>query len=179
MSEGCLPPAGASAIQILRLALGPIATILATSSPKHHKHLKALGATASFDHSLASLVDDIKSASPNGSGVEAIFTVVNGIATNPALLKTLTGPKVFGELSTGRNIAKEQIPEGVNHQMVLAMNMMKEPGAQNLISAMGNLLKEGRYQFPVPVTVVWEWVRCYWRGISEASKGCVWDEACC
>ena len=69
---------GASAIQLLRLALGNSATILSTNSPAHNKRLISLGATACFDRYLPAgkLVEAIQKASPGGEGVDAILDAV-------------------------------------------------------------------------------------------------------
>ncbi|KAL7902137.1 chaperonin 10-like protein [Trichoderma sp. SZMC 28014] len=99
---------GAAAIQLLRIAL-PDAIIITTSSPNNHKHLMSLGATAALDYSTPDITSRVKQASSDGYGVEAILDTVNGVANSPGLLQTLTGPKLFAELVTGK-FAKD-IPE--------------------------------------------------------------------
>ena len=75
---------GASAIQLLRLALGNSATILSTNSPAHNKRLVSLGVTACFDRYLPAgkLVEAIQKASPGGEGVDAILDAVAVMAAS-------------------------------------------------------------------------------------------------
>lgn len=90
---------------------------------------------------------------------------------NPALLETLTGPKVLGELVIGRNIPQEQIPEEVDFKVVMGSNVSQEPGTKNLMYALGDPVKEGKYKFPVPATIVGKGWDAIGEGIETLRKG--------
>jgi NADPH:quinone reductase-like Zn-dependent oxidoreductase len=90
---------GAAAIQILRLAV-PDCTILTTSSPKHHSHIKTLGADGTFDRNSASLITDVKLASPGSRGVDAILDVVGAGSTQRYIFEAFdaNGPKKYAQV---------------------------------------------------------------------------------
>lgn len=159
---------GASAIQLLRIAL-PNAIILTTSSPQHHEHLKSLGANKTFDYHSPDVVQQIKAATPNGAGVQALIDSVASVLTNNALLETLTGPKSFAEVITGQTV--QNIPADVKHTLVLGKNVMSCPGSENLSMALGELLESGRYKLPLPVTVVGEGLEAIEAGLATLKSG--------
>lgn len=142
---------GAAAIQLLRIAL-PDAIIFATSSPKHFALATSRGATAVFDYKSPSVVEEIKKASPSGEGVEAIVDAVNGVQVDPSLFQVLTGPKNFAEVATGQNV--KDVPADVKHYLVLGRNLSDAPGGSGALAVLGKLVDEGKYQVPVPITVV-------------------------
>jgi threonine dehydrogenase-like Zn-dependent dehydrogenase len=73
----------------------PDCTILATSSPKHHNHITALGADGAFDRNAASLAQDAKSATKQSQGVDAIIDAVGAASTQRHILEAVdpTGPR--------------------------------------------------------------------------------------
>ena len=137
---------GAATIQILRLISSEF-VILATSSVKHHKRLLSLGADGAFDYKSDSVNDQIRAATPEGNGVEAIIDAVNSVAEKYSLLELLTGPKKFAEVVTGRNV--ENTPSGVDHKIVHGPPVLGIPGGQNLFAALGKMLAEQKYKLPV------------------------------
>lgn len=159
---------GAATIQLLRIAL-PNAVIISTSSPKHHAHLKSLGATAVLDYTTSDILQQIKRASPNGAGVEALIDAVNSVALNYDLLDALMGPKLFAEVVTGQ-MAKN-IPSDVKHILVFGRKVMSAPGGSNLFVALGQLLKSGKYKLPLPVTVTGLGLDAVGPGLEELKAG--------
>lgn len=158
---------GAAAIQLLRIAL-PDAIIITTSSPNNHKHLMSLGATAALDYSTPDITSRVKQASSDGYGVEAILDTVNGVANSPGLLQTLTGPKLFAELVTGK-FAKD-IPEAVKHTLVYGKKIMSTPVANELFQALEGIIKSGQYRLPLPVKVIGHGLKDIGQGL-EILKG--------
>lgn len=100
-----------------------------------------------------------------------IFDPVNGVAGNHALLSTLTGPKAFSELLTGRNIDPKDVPEGVDFRVAMEMNVYKEEGAENLFYALGDLLEQGKFKMSVPATVVGQGLDKIGGGVEQLMKG--------
>jgi len=86
---------GSSAIQLLRPAL-PSATILTTSSAKHHDHLVSLGADKCFERFTQDDTSTIKAATLGGVGVDAILDPVQAGASQPSIFTAFnpTGPKI-------------------------------------------------------------------------------------
>ena len=130
----------------------PDAVILTTSSPKHHDLVTAHGANAAFDYKSPSLAEEIKKASPNGNGVEAIIDAVNGVQVEPSLFQVLIGPKHFSEVATGQNV--KDIPEDVKHHLTFGRTIFNAPGGSRALAVLEKLVDEGKYKLPVPVTVV-------------------------
>lgn len=147
----------------------PNATILATSSSKHHSAIRSLGANAAFDYKSSTIVEDIKKASPTGVGVEAIIDAVNGVALNLSLLQVLTGPKEFAEIATGQNV--KDVPSDIKHHLVFGSSVLGAPGGSNLFSALGTLLKEEKYRLPTSVTVVGQGLEAIGPGLEKLEQG--------
>ena len=142
---------GAATIQLLRFVSSEF-VILTTSSGKHHKRLLSLGADKAFDYKSDGLNDQIRAATPEGKGVEAIIDAVNSVAGEKSLLELLTGPKKFAEVATGSNA--ENIPAGMDHKIVHGPMVFGAPGGQNLFAALGKMLAEQKYKLPADVKVV-------------------------
>ncbi|KAL6898857.1 GroES-like protein [Trichoderma evansii] len=157
---------GAAAVQLLRIAL-PDAIIITTSSPKHHEHLKSLGATIALDYNAPDITSRIKQASLDG--VEAILDTVNGVATDPGLLQTLTGLKLFAELVTG--IFAKDIPEAVKHTLVFGKQIMSTPVADELFRALEGMIKSGQYKLPLPVKVIGHGLGDIEQGLEKLKAG--------
>lgn len=111
----------------------------------------------------------IKKASSGGKGVEAIVDVVNSVALDRSLFDVLVEPKEFAEVATGQNV--KDIPSNIKHHLVLNFAVLKEPGGLNLFSALGGLIKEGRFKLPVPVTVVGRGFEAIEEGLNILRKG--------
>ena len=159
---------GAAAIQLLRLVL-PQALILATGSSQHHPSIKSLGADEVFDYRSKSPTKEIKQASPNGQGVEVIIDAVNSVALDLSLFEVLTGPKHFAEVATGQNV--KEVPEGIQHHLVLGAAVYGAPGAKNLIPVLTKLVEEGKYKVPTAVTVVGKGFDAIDEGLQILQKG--------
>lgn len=143
---------GAAAVQILRLVL-PTALILTTSSVAHHAHLHSLGATTTFDRYSPDLVADIRSATPNGQGVDAIIDAVGAIAARSSLIEVLdaTGPKKVAEVFAGKTA---ECPPGVDKHLIFGRSMLEAPGGKNIFTALARLLSAGKYRTPTAVREV-------------------------
>ncbi|RYP16368.1 hypothetical protein DL765_005148 [Monosporascus sp. GIB2] len=143
---------GSAAIQLLRKA-HPSLPILATSSPKHHQMVKALGATYVMDYKSSSVVSDIKAASPNAVGVDMILDCVAAGANQTDICDTLDsgGPKRYAGVITGQKIP---VPPGVNFVDASALSMWTMPGGLELIPSLTALVEEGKYRVPLPVRVL-------------------------
>lgn len=136
-------------VELLSICL-PDATILATSSSKHHAHVESLGASKMLDYKSPDLVEQIKKASDGG--VEAIIDAVNSVADNPALFEVLTGPKLFAEVLTGKNV--KGVPEGVQHRTVIGQKIFAQPGGENMYASLVKVIEDGKFKLPIPITVV-------------------------
>lgn len=159
---------GAAAIQLLRIAL-PDATILTTSSPKHHDLVTSHGATAAINYKSSNLVEEIKKASPTGEGVEAILDAVNGVAIDSSLLQVLTGPKNFAEVATGQNV--KDVPADVKHSVVFGRQLFGAPGGASALAVLGKLVDEGKYKLPVPIKVVGKGFEAIEQGLQILKDG--------
>lgn len=139
---------GAAAIQLLRM-VSPDCAVLTTSSPKHHSHLKALGATHTLDRSSSTLVEDIKAASSRG--VDAIFDAVGVGATDQHIFDTLDsqGPKRYAQVWTGDD--EIIAPAGIDSVLFRGRDVPKLQGGRNIMLALQTLMEQGKYKPPVPV----------------------------
>jgi NADPH:quinone reductase-like Zn-dependent oxidoreductase len=145
---------GAATIQLLRLAISEC-KILATSSTRHHNHLKNhLGVDEVIDRNSNSLPQDAKQATAGCQGVDAILDVVGAARTQRDIFEALnpSGPKIYAQVWTG----DEQIdtPGGVNSIMFRGRDLPQLPGNQNIARALGQLLKDEIYKLPLPVNHV-------------------------
>ncbi|KAI0017592.1 GroES-like protein [Xylariomycetidae sp. FL0641] len=140
---------GASAIQLLRLAL-PEATIVATASPAHHAHLRALGASACLAREAQGDTAALKSATTNDDdGYDAILDAVGaGGAAAHAALRSRGGRYALVVTAPGA-----ALPAGVDGALVGAEMMLAVPGA---MAWLGRAVEEGRFALPLRVEVVGE-----------------------
>lgn len=97
-------------------------------------------------------MQQIKLASPDSAGVEALIDAVSSVTVNSMLLKTLTGPKLFAEVVTGQMAGS--VPADVKHTLIFGRKAMTGLGGANLFAALGELLESEKYGLPLPVTVV-------------------------
>lgn len=142
---------GAATIQLLHLAV-PECKILATSSPRHHNHIKNyLGADDVIDRNSSSLPLDAKQATPGSQGVDAIIDVVGAGRTQRDIFEVLdpNGAKIYAQVWTG----DEQIdaPDGVNSIMFRGRDLPQLPGNQNIVHSLAQLLEDEKYRLPLPV----------------------------
>lgn len=160
---------GAGAIQLLRLAL-PSATILTTSSAKHHAHLISLGATKCFDRSAQEDTSSIKAATPGNSGVDAILDAVTAAATQPAVFTALNpkGPKIYSQVVTGQNV---EVPEGVESTAVYGQQIFGAKGGMNAMPGLASLVQSGKYKLPVKVEVLGKGFNTIEQGLEKLMKG--------
>lgn len=161
-TEGQAPPSililggssstGAAAIQLLRKAY-PSLPILATSSVKHFARVKELGATHIVDYKSASVVADIKAASPGAAGVEVIIDCVSAGASQTDISDVLdsAGSKRYAAVMSSVPVP---VSEAVNKLDVNAWSMLDMQGGKQLIPSLTKLVEEGKYRVPLPVRVV-------------------------
>ena len=160
---------GAAAIQLLRLAL-PSATILTTSSAKHHDHLLSLGATRCFERSAHEDTSAIKAATPGGSGVDAILDAVTAATSEPAVFNALNsaGPKLYSQPVTGQNV---EIPEGINATVVFGRQIFAAKGGISAMRSLAELVQSGKYQLPVKVEVLGKGFPAIEQGLDKLMRG--------
>ncbi|KAI9787345.1 MAG: hypothetical protein M1816_007631 [Peltula sp. TS41687] len=173
---------GAATIQLLRLALGPGAAILATSSARHHEHLRSLGASEVWDYHVPvpELVERIKGGEAAGP-VTAIVDCVGGLAAQPELLDVLqqdnkqksTGARrIVVEVMTGHNLGAEQMPEGVVHRQIIGSSVLKTQPA--FFARLAEYLAKGDgdgFRLPVPVEVLGYSWDCVADGLARLREG--------
>lgn len=162
---------GAATIQLLRLAV-PRCRILATSSPRHHDHIKNyLGADELIDRNSVSLPLDAKRATPGAHGVDAIIDVVGAGRTQRDIFEALNpdGAKVYAQVWTG----DEQIdaPDGVHSIMFRGRDLPQLPGNQNIVRTLAKLLQEEKYKLPLPVHHVGHGLSALQRGLELMRQG--------
>ncbi|KAF2671242.1 GroES-like protein [Microthyrium microscopicum] len=145
---------GASVIQLLRLSL-PAVTIITTSSPAHNDRLKELGATTVLSYKDLSLISDIKGATPDGRGVDAIIDTVASAASQTDIFESFSqeGPKIYGEVATEFS-GQISPPEGVTRNIIMAADIFGTPGGGEVLYALGQLIEDGKFVVPVKVEVV-------------------------
>ncbi|KAJ5580337.1 uncharacterized protein N7459_006322 [Penicillium hispanicum] len=145
---------GAATIQLMRLSV-PECTILATSSSRHHAHLvNSLGVDRAFDRNSVSLVTDVKSATPDSKGVDAIIDAVGAGATERHVFETfdVTGPKKYAQVWTGDEEVRP--PAGVDSVLFRGRDLPQLPGNENIMQALEGLLERGTYKLPLPLNRV-------------------------
>jgi NADPH:quinone reductase-like Zn-dependent oxidoreductase len=142
---------GAATIQLLRLAV-PNCRIIATSSPRHHDHIKNyLGVDEVIDRHSSSLPQDAKQATAGCQGVDAILDVVGAGRTQRDIFEALnpSGTKIYAQVWTGDD--QIDAPDGVNSIMFRGRDLPQLPGSQNIVRALAQLLEEEKYKLPLPV----------------------------
>jgi NADPH:quinone reductase-like Zn-dependent oxidoreductase len=161
---------GAAAIQLLRLAV-PACKVLVTASPKHHNHLTSLGADLAFDRSSDSLVEEVKKATAEGRGVDAILDVVGAASTQSEIFEALNtaGLRKYAQVWTGDD--EIEAPSGVDSVMFRSRDLSQLQGGKNLMIALEALLKERKYKLPLPVHVVGKALEGLEKGLTLMRKG--------
>ena len=162
---------GASTIQLLRISL-PNSTIFATSSPKHHNPIEGvLGANKAFDRSSVSLVEEVKSATPGGQGIDAIIDCVGAGATERHIFDVFdpSGAKKYAQVWTGDDEIKA--PHGVDSTMFRGRDMPALPGHPNIMLGLQDLLEDGRYKLPVPVRHLGDQLEALVEGVELMGRG--------
>jgi len=160
---------GASAIQLLRLAL-PSTTILTTSSVQHHAHLISLGADKCFERSAQDDTSAIKAATLNGVGFDAILDPVEAAASQLSIFTAFnpTGPKVYSHVLTGQNVV---VPEGVKATLVLGRQIFGTRGGMNAFPGLVSLIETGKFKLPNKVEIVGTGFEGIEPGLEKNSKG--------
>lgn len=159
---------GAAAIQLLRNAF-PEATILTTSSPKHHSHLLSLGATKCFDRSVAPQV--LSRSTPGGLGVDGILDAVGAAADVPSIFDTLSpnGPRLYSQVLTGKTV---HVPDSVNSKAeIAARELFTLPGGMTTMSALANLVRNNQFKVPIKIEIVGEGLGAIPQGLEILKKG--------
>ncbi|KAK9363130.1 hypothetical protein V1504DRAFT_245552 [Lipomyces starkeyi] len=162
---------GAAAIQLLRLAV-PDCMILATSSPKNHSHItNTLGANGAIDRNSASLIMDVKLASPGSRGVDAIIDAVGAGSTQRHGFEAFNsnGPKRYAQVWTGDE--EIEVPSGVDSVMFRGRDLSQLQGGKNIMLALQTLLEEDKYKLPLPVHKVGDGFDKLEKGLELMRKG--------
>lgn len=161
---------GAHAVQLLRFALGKSATIVATSSPRHHSSLQSIGASSCVARADQGNVDTLKAASPVVAGYDALIDCVGAVGEQPEILQALKqdGKKLFAEIFTG---AQPRIPEGVTHKTVYGLNIFDTDGGVKSLPYLASLFDDGKLQLPVKVEVVGRGYDAIGTGIEKMHTG--------
>lgn len=160
---------GAAAIQYLRLAL-PEATILTTSSVQHHKRLLSLGATRCFERSAQDNTTEIRAATPNNAGVDAILDPVAAAATQPTVFTAFksNGPLLYSQVITGQDVT---VPEGVNSTVLFGRQVFGTKGGLRILPGLAELIESGQFKLPTNVEVVGEGFEAIQSGLEKLMKG--------
>jgi NADPH:quinone reductase-like Zn-dependent oxidoreductase len=127
--------------------------IFATSSPHNQAQLISLGATQVFNYRSPGLVSSIKAASPEAAGVDMIIDCLAAGATQTDICDSLdpTGSKKYSSVTCGITVP---VPEGVTKFEVDGMILLEIEGGERVIPALTDLIEGGRYQVPLPVSIV-------------------------
>lgn len=160
---------GAAAIQYLRLAL-PEATILATSSVQHHKRLLSLGATRCFERPAQDNTAEIRAATPNNAGVDAILDPVAAAATQPTVFTAFNpnGPRFYSQVMTGRDVAT---PQGVNATVLFGRQIFATRGGLRILPGLAELIESDQFKLPTKVEVVGHGFEAIQSGLEKLMKG--------
>jgi NADPH:quinone reductase-like Zn-dependent oxidoreductase len=162
---------GASAIQLLHLAL-PQCQILVTASPKHHMHItEVLGAQMVFDRNSPSLIVDIRDATSNSNGVDAILDTVGAGASERHIFDTFRpdGPRRYAQVWTGDN--EIEVPVGVESVLFRSRDFQQMPGGENMFLALETLLREEKYKAPLATRMIGSGLEYLEAGLDEMRKG--------
>ena len=124
-----------------------------TASPKHHAHLASLGATKLFDRASSSLVTDIKTASPEGKGVDMMIDCVGAGTAQKDICEAFdpAGSKLYSAVFTGMDVP---VPDDVKKTNISGWSIFDVQGGKQIIPALTKLVEEGKYKPPVPVNVL-------------------------
>lgn len=164
---------GAAAIQLLRLFSPKDTVILTTSSAKHADHLEALGASHVFDRSSSSLTDDIRAVA--SQGVNGLLDLVGaaGVDKRYLTLFAATGTRIMAPLATGKDVVKEDVPEGVIFRGPLFTGTLYRMvnGTQRTLAMMVEEVERRRFRLPVEVKVVGEGLESVVDGLKIAMAG--------
>lgn len=162
---------GAATIQLLRLAL-PDCKVLATSSPKHHAYItNILGAHGGIDRGSPTLPQDVKAATLDSCGVDAIIDAVGAAGTSSQVFDSLNpnGPKRYAQVWTGDQ--EIDVPSGVDSIMFRGRDLPHLPGNKNIMQSLHVLLDDGRYRLPLPVRKVGHGFDALERGLELMRRG--------
>ena len=79
-----------------------------------------------------------------------IIDAVSSGAAQTSIFDTLSadGLKEYAEIFTGTPI---QVPEGVRRLVVFGRKVFETPGGENVMSALAELVRQGKYKIPLPV----------------------------
>jgi D-arabinose 1-dehydrogenase-like Zn-dependent alcohol dehydrogenase len=162
---------GASAIQLIRLAL-PGSKILVTASSKHHTIItERLGAHVALDRSSTSLIADIRDSTPASKGVDAILDTVGAGATERHIFQAFSvdGPKRYAQVWTGDD--EIEVPSGVDSVLFRSRDYLQIQGGKNILWSLQTLLAEGLYKAPLPVRQVGNSINALESGLDLMRKG--------
>ncbi|KAL9112836.1 MAG: hypothetical protein Q9227_002913 [Pyrenula ochraceoflavens] len=162
---------GASAIQLLRLALGPTVTIIATASATHHAHLRSLGATACLERAAQADGKALRAVTPGEFGVDAILDAVGAAVEQPEIFGALKegGLKMYAAPVTGREELKA--PEGVRTKRVFGRAVFGMEGGKGAMQWLAQMLEDGIFKVPCAVEVAGKGLEGIEKGLRMLMEG--------
>lgn len=162
---------GASAIQLLRLAV-PSIQIITTASLSHHSQLISLGATTCVDRTTPDIVGAVRAASTGGLGVDAILDAVGGAGNEnqPGLFNTLRahGSRLYSAVFTGSQVS---LPEGVEATTSSGRQTFEVSGGRSAMSALAKLAEDGKFKAPLKIEVVGNGLESIGGGLEKLKMG--------
>lgn len=172
---------GASVVQLLRLALGPSARIVATSAPGHHTFLTAhMGATACLDRVAQGDVAALRragapatsDAADAAAGYDAIVDAVGACAQQPQVLDALRsdGLRMFAEGATGSGTSTP-VPEGVTSTLIIGHTIFNTDGGKDFFRYVAKLVAEGQFKVAAKVDMVGNGLEAVEAGLEKLRKG--------
>lgn len=162
---------GASAIQLLRIAL-PESKIFVTASKKHHQIItERLGAHLAFDRTSPSLVEDVKAATPDSKGVDAIIDTVGAGASERHIFDAFNpdSPRRYGQVWTGDD--EIEAPAGIDSVQFRSRDFMNIAGGNNMFVSLQALLEGKEYKAPLPIRKVGKGIEALVPGLDLMRKG--------
>lgn len=162
---------GAATTQLLRLTVPPC-NILVTSSPKHHSRIiNTLGADKVFDRNSASLITDVRAATPASRGVDAVIDAVGAGSTQRNIFEVfdMDGPKRYAQVWTGDEEIK--VPTGIDSVLFRSRDITQLQGGKNVMIALQTLLEQDKYKLPLPVHKVGVGLDGLKKGLELMRKG--------
>ena len=161
---------GAAAVQLLKMAV-PECKVCTTASVKHHEWLRGLGVDAVVDRRSETVAEDVRKASPEGKGVDAIFDAVGAGVTERHVFETFDeeGPKRYAQVWTGDD--EVEVPRDVNSVLFRSRDFMQIQSGKNIMLALQTLLDKGKYKLPLPVRGVGEGLAGLEKGLDLMRRG--------
>jgi threonine dehydrogenase-like Zn-dependent dehydrogenase len=130
-----------------------------------------LGVNKAFDRSSDVLIHNVKAATMDSKGVDAIIDAVGAGATERQVFEAFNkeGPQKYAQVWTGDE--EIEVPSGVESVLFRARDLSDLEGGKNIMFALQTLLEEGKYKLPLPVKIVGQDFAGLQRGLEQVRKG--------